>query len=48
LCCTDPFQNDETYLLSVLSLEELGATGNKVRYPHRDEMLTVSLHYCHI
>ncbi|KAK9915059.1 hypothetical protein WJX75_004249 [Coccomyxa subellipsoidea] len=25
----DPFLNDETYLLSVLSLEELGATGNK-------------------
>ena len=26
----DPFQNDETFLVSVLSLEELGATGNKV------------------
>ncbi len=26
----DPFANDENYLLSVLSLEELGATGNKV------------------
>ncbi|EIE26936.1 hypothetical protein COCSUDRAFT_59434 [Coccomyxa subellipsoidea C-169] len=25
----DPFANDENYLLSVLSLEELGATGNK-------------------
>ncbi len=26
----DPFANDENFLLSVLSLEELGATGNKV------------------
>ena len=26
----DPFHNDETFILSMLSLEELGATGNKV------------------
>ncbi len=26
----DPFANDENFLLSLLSLEELGATGNKV------------------
>ena len=26
----DPFQNDETFITSVLTLEELGATGNKV------------------
>lgn len=28
----DPFKNDQNYILSVLSLEELGATGNKVIY----------------
>ena len=27
----DPFGNDENFLLSMLTLEELGATGNKVR-----------------
>ena len=27
----DPFLNDQNYVLCVLSLEELGATGNKVR-----------------
>ena len=27
----DPWLNDETFTISVLSLEELGATGNKVR-----------------
>ena len=27
--CADPFQSDETYIVSVLTLEELGATGNK-------------------
>ena len=27
----DPFLNDQNYVLSVLTLEELGATGNKVR-----------------
>jgi hypothetical protein len=26
----DPFLNDENFLLSVLALEELGCTGNKV------------------
>ena len=26
----DPFLNDATFIVSVLSLEELGATGNKV------------------
>jgi hypothetical protein len=26
----DPFLNDDNFLLCVLSLEELGATGNKV------------------
>ena len=26
----DPFLNDQNYVLSVLTLEELGATGNKV------------------
>ena len=30
-CRADPFANDENFLLSMLSLEELGATGNKVR-----------------
>lgn len=30
LCCAaDPFLNDQNFVLSVLSLEELGATGNK-------------------
>ena len=28
----DPFLNDQNYVLSVLTLEELGATGNKVRF----------------
>ena len=27
--CADPFLNDATYFTSVLTLEELGATGNK-------------------
>ena len=27
--CADPLYNDETFLLSVVFLEELGATGNK-------------------
>lgn len=27
----DPFLNDQNFILSVLSLEELGATGNKVK-----------------
>lgn len=27
--CADPFLSDETYMVSVLTLEELGATGNK-------------------
>ena len=31
----DPFLNDQNYVLCVLSLEELGATGNKVR-PNRE------------
>ena len=30
MCCADPFANDESFLLSMLTLEELGATGNKV------------------
>ena len=30
MCCADPFGNDESFLLSMLTLEELGATGNKV------------------
>ena len=29
MCCADPFLSDETYMVSVLTLEELGATGNK-------------------
>ena len=29
VCGADPFQSDETYIVSVLTLEELGATGNK-------------------
>ena len=28
--CADPFLNDQNFVLSVLTLEELGATGNKV------------------
>ena len=31
LCFADPFLNDVNFLLSVLTLEEGGATGNKVR-----------------
>ena len=31
LSCADPFLNDQNYVLSVLTLEELGATGNKAR-----------------
>ena len=27
----DPFKNDENFFLCMLALEELGATGNKVR-----------------
>ena len=27
----DPFMNDQNFVLSVLTLEEFGATGNKVR-----------------
>ena len=31
----DPFLNDQNYVLSMLTLEELGATGNKVcTQPH--------------
>lgn len=30
-CVADPFGNDENFLLSMLTLEELGATGNKAR-----------------
>ena len=30
LVCADPFANDENYLLCMTTLEELGATGNKV------------------
>ena len=30
LLCADPFLNDVNFVLSVLTLEELGATGNKV------------------
>ena len=29
----DPFLNDQNFVLCVLSLEELGATGNKARPP---------------
>ena len=29
MCAADPFKNDQNFILSVLSLEELGATGNK-------------------
>ena len=29
-CHADPFANDENFLISMLTLEELGATGNKV------------------
>ena len=29
--CADPFGNDENFLLSMVTLEELGATGNKVK-----------------
>lgn len=30
MLAADPFLNDQNFILSVLSLEELGATGNKV------------------
>lgn len=50
----DPFLNDQNYVLCVLSLEELGATGNKVSptfgvteaggYLHRFCVLWVCLH----
>jgi hypothetical protein len=30
MCHPDPFLNDQNYLLSVLTLEELGCQGNKV------------------
>ena len=34
LCwAADPFMNDENFFLCMLALEELGATGNKVRGP---------------
>ena len=29
----DPFMNDQNFVLSVLTLEEFGATGNKVSVP---------------
>ena len=31
--CADPFLNDETFVTCVATLEELGATGNKVPFP---------------
>ena len=31
VCFADPFLNDVNFVLSVLTLEEGGATGNKVR-----------------
>lgn len=34
----DPFGSDEAFLLSMLTLEELGATGNKVLLPCSDAM----------
>ena len=37
--CADPFLNDQNFVLSVLTLEELGATGNKVG-SHPGEHLT--------
>ena len=37
--CADPFLNDQNFVLSVLTLEELGATGNKVG-SHPGENLT--------
>lgn len=30
LVCADPYVNDATFALSMVFLEELGATGNKV------------------
>ena len=30
VCGADPFMNDQNFVLSVLTLEEFGATGNKV------------------
>ncbi len=40
----DPFLNDETYTTSVLALEELGCTGNKVRTgPWQSSLLLWSL-----
>ena len=40
----DPFLNDQNYVLSVLTLEELGATGNKARtlYP---KLVTSTLYH---
>ena len=29
-CLADPFANDENFLICMTTLEELGATGNKV------------------
>ena len=31
VACADPFKNDVNFFLCMLALEELGATGNKVR-----------------
>ena len=36
--CADPFLNDQNFVLSVLTLEELGATGNKVSPCQRPRM----------
>lgn len=37
----DPFMNDQNYVLSVLSLEEVGARGNKVSMPAQELARTV-------
>ena len=49
--CADPFLNDQNFVLSVLTLEELGATGNKVSpyqtpcLPHLSGCPTAKLAY---
>lgn len=40
----DPFMNDQNFLLSVLTLEELGATGNKVSLLSTTFQVFVMLH----
>ena len=46
--CADPFLNDETFVTCVATLEELGATGNKVLHSCNRLLLALQTHVTHI